>query len=68
MENIQNCVVLIATFGYTNRSAGIRAQHLLCHELRQRGWDAFLVFATDSVATNPEWDTPIWKGMGGEIK
>ena len=61
--NTPNLVILIPTFSYAYRSAGIHAQHKLCHILRQHGYNAFLVPVKGRIETNPEWDTPIWEGL-----
>ncbi len=57
-----NLVILIPTFSYAYKSAGIHAQHKLCHLLRTNGYNAFLVPLKHKMETNPDWDTPLWRG------
>ena len=64
---MNNLVVLIPTYPFTRRSAGVFAQHLLCHELNRNGYDAFLVFIKGETSINPEWMTPIWNGTESPI-
>jgi hypothetical protein len=44
---------------YSENSAGIRAMHLLCHELIDLGFDAFLVGVDKSFVTSQELNTPV---------
>lgn len=43
---------------YTERSAGAKALHLLCHELNTRGYEAFIV-PMGAPVVNPELKTPM---------
>lgn len=57
-------LVLIPTFPFKSSSAGIFSQHKLCHILRENKYDARLVMVKGEAKTNPEWNTPIWNGLG----
>lgn len=45
---------LIFSHDYRRTSAGVRALHLLCHHLNERGYEAWVT----SPVVNPEWNTP----------
>ncbi len=49
---------LVWSFDYTHASAGQKALHRLCHELRAIGEDAYVGPWT----TTPAWDTPVYAG------
>ena len=55
-------VILIPTYAFTRKSAGIYSQHKLCNILRKLGFDAYLVIIQGQELVNKEWDTPIWPG------
>lgn len=48
---------------YTRFSAGVKALHLLCHHLNERGYPAFLIQypfdSTNSLEVNPHYHTPV---------
>ncbi len=52
---------LIWSYDYDHASAGPKALHRLCHELRLRGIEAYV-----SGAPNPEWDTPQSGPLSGD--
>jgi hypothetical protein len=55
-------VILIPTYPFTQKSAGVLSQHKLCNILRKLGFDAYLVFIKGPEVVNKDWDTPIWHG------
>jgi hypothetical protein len=55
-------IVIIVTYPFTLKSAGIYSQHKLCHLLRTHGYDSYLLFIKGKPTLNPDWDTPIWCG------
>jgi hypothetical protein len=55
-------IILIPTFPYTRKSAGIHSQHKLCDMLRSANYESFLVFIKGKPSINPEWNTPVWNG------
>ena len=55
-------LIIIVTYPFTPKSAGIYSQHKLCHLLRTHGYDSYLLFIKGKPTLNPDWDTPIWCG------
>ena len=55
-------LIIIVTYPFTPKSAGIYSQHKLCHLLRTHGYDSYLLFIKGKSTLNPDWDTPIWRG------
>jgi len=60
-------IILITTNAFSQSSAGIYSQHKLCHKLRERGFDAYLVMIDGSRSINPDWDTPVWTGTSSPV-
>ncbi|MBK9242789.1 MAG: hypothetical protein IPL75_21585 [Acidobacteria bacterium] len=48
---------VIVAPGYTEKSAGVRALHLLCHLLNEMAVPAYLMLK--HALTNPQWKTPV---------
>jgi hypothetical protein len=53
-------IILIPTFAFSRKSAGIYSQHKLCDMLRASYYEAFLVFVKGQPSINPDWNTPVW--------
>lgn len=54
--------VIILTYPYSRKSAGIVSQHKLCHLLRLNGINAFILVIKGKPSVHPHWVTPIWRG------
>jgi hypothetical protein len=59
---VSNPKIIIVTYPFTHKSAGVYSQHKLCHLLRVNGFDSYLLFIKGKPNLNPDWDTPIWSG------
>jgi hypothetical protein len=62
-----NPKIIIVTYPFTHKSAGVYSQHKLCHMLRVNGFDSYLLFVKGKPDLNPDWDTPIWSGCENNV-
>jgi hypothetical protein len=59
--------IIVVTYPFTRKSAGVYSQHKLCHLLRKKGYDSYLLFIKGSPSINEEWDTPVWPGSAKDV-